>query len=61
MHTAQGKYQTDAQFHSLVNVIENYYASGYFTPSEVREAATLAATHFEMRKSMPPMRVKDIM
>ncbi len=45
--TATERYQRDATFRSLVDVLEHYIHQGTYTPTELREAAILAATIHE--------------
>lgn len=49
MQTPEERYQTDPHFHMLVDVLTNAIAQAQYTPSELREAALLAAIHYEMR------------
>ena len=44
-------YETDADFRSLVDMLEGYVHKKLFTPAELRAAATLAAIHYEMKFS----------
>ena len=44
-------YETDADFRSLVDMLEGYVHKKLFTPAELRAAATLAAMHYEMKFS----------
>ena len=43
MKTPQEKYENDAQYHTLVDLIYSWIENCQYTPSEVREAAMLAA------------------
>ena len=49
------KYMRDAEFHALVDLLEAAIYNAQYTPSEIREAAILAATHYELRR-IPEMR-----
>ena len=42
------RYQDDAQFHALVDTIYGCLLTGDFTPTEIREAAMVAACKYEM-------------
>lgn len=43
------RYRTDATFHTLVDSLEALLIHAHLTPSEIREAAMLAAIHHEER------------
>lgn len=45
--TPQERYERDPQFHALVNVMRQYIIQAQFTPTEIREAAMLAAIQHE--------------
>lgn len=45
---AQGRYMRDPNFRSLVDMMHIVIRKGEFTPSELRDAAILAATHYEI-------------
>jgi len=51
MKTPEEKFYNDAEYANLVNMIESLLHRAHFTPSEVREAATLACIHYEMRSA----------
>ena len=46
---AAHRYRTDPAFHQIVDVLTKAIEEMHLTPGEVREAAMLAAIHFEMR------------
>lgn len=50
--TPAERFQRDPQFNRLVSVMEAMIESAEFTPTEIREAAMLAAVRWEMRR--PP-------
>lgn len=50
MRTPQQKYENDMEYRKLVDALENLIHHAKLTPSEIREAATLAAIHYEIRK-----------
>ncbi len=56
MKTPEERYRTDAHFHMLVDMMEGFYHKAEYTPSEMREAAVLAAIHYEM-KTVRPLRI----
>lgn len=53
--TADQRYENDNQFRMLVDWMEKFIHDTQFTPSELREAAMLAAIHYEMRRPWPQM------
>lgn len=62
MRSVLERYQTDPAFHALVTVFELQIADGTYTPTEIREAAILAATIVESRTIRPmiiPLRDLD--
>jgi hypothetical protein len=50
MMTAEERYQRDPAFHAMVDLLEQLVHKGEYTPTELREAVVLAATHYEMRR-----------
>lgn len=56
MKTPEERYRSDPYFHMLVDMIEGFYQKGEFSPSEIREAGTLACIHHEM-KTVRPLRI----
>lgn len=48
--TPDARYRGDAKFRALVDMMEAYLHNADFTPSEMREAALLAAINFERRR-----------
>lgn len=48
MMSAYSRFLNDERFRTLVMSIETHLRDGYFTPTEVREAAVLACVRFEM-------------
>lgn len=48
--TPDERYLRDAAFRMLVDVLESQIETCQYTPTELREAALLAAVHYEMRK-----------
>ena len=60
--TPEERYQCDPWFHKLVNMLTHFIIEAKFTPSELREAAILAAIHYELsttRRSMIKPSVED--
>jgi len=55
MLTAEERYQSDPEFHSLVDLIYQFIEKTQFTPSELREAVMLAAIRYEMTRTYPSM------
>ena len=51
--TAEDRYNNDSHFHAIVCYLEHMVSNGDYTPSELREAVILAATHHEMRNTRP--------
>jgi len=48
MLTPEQNYFTDVEFRMLTDTLEQYIHRAQFTPSELREAAVLAAIHYEL-------------
>ena len=46
--SAESRYENDPAFHTLVDIIYKWVVENQYTPSEVRDAAMLAALHYEM-------------
>jgi len=53
MMTVEERYHRDAEFHQLVDVICAWIEHCQYTPTEVREAAMLAAIHYDQRTLRP--------
>ena len=53
MMLPEERYRQDPYFHMLVDMIEDYYRKGIYSPSEIREAAMLACIHHEMKTVRP--------
>lgn len=49
MKSPREKYENDQEYNYLVNMLESLIERANFTPSELREAAVLAAINYEMR------------
>ena len=49
MKTPKEKYMNDPEYNHLVNTLEQLIEQARFTPSELREACTLASINYEMR------------
>ena len=49
MKTPEERYQTDITFRRLVDSLEHLIHTVQLTPSEIRDAAMLAAIHYESR------------
>ena len=45
--TPEERYTSDAMFRRLVDTLENQIHQANYTPSELREAAMLAAIHYD--------------
>ncbi len=48
--TPDARYREDVKFRQLVDMMEAHLHSADFTPSEMREAAILAAINYERRR-----------
>ncbi len=53
MKTPEEKYNNDAIYHNLVDVIYGMIESADFSPSEIREAAMYACIQYELRHTRP--------
>lgn len=53
MLTPEERYQNDPAFHMLVDWLERAIHQAQYTPSELRDAALLAAVHYEYRQTRP--------
>lgn len=49
--TPQERYLRDPEFHTLVDLLENFIQQAKYTPTELREACILAATRYEMYRT----------
>lgn len=47
------RYHKDPQFKSLIDMLEMLIERAQLTPTEIREAATLACIHYEQRRCKP--------
>ena len=54
MKTPTERFQNDSYFATLVNTLESFIWQAKYTPSELRDAAVLAAIHYEMKQPRPP-------
>lgn len=59
MRSVTERYQTDATFRQLVDMLYASIDNAQFTPSEIREAAMLAHILYEERR-IRPMMVTDV-
>ena len=48
---AQDRYESDSNFHMLVDALESQIHACHYTPSELREAALLASIHYELHSA----------
>jgi hypothetical protein len=49
MKTPRDRYNNDAQFSTLVDMMVNHIINAHFTPSEMREAAIMASIIYESK------------
>lgn len=57
--TPDERYLRDPMFRQLVDVLEHHIETANYTPTELREAAVLAAIHYEMRRPPRPFYISD--
>lgn len=57
MISPKERYQTDAVFHAIVDLLRSEMRRGDFTPTELREAVILAATMHESEAVQPLFRL----
>lgn len=55
MKTPYEKYMMDCEYRQFVDLLESFIHKAQFTPGEIREAAMLAAIHYEQRRPHPMM------
>lgn len=53
MKSPQERYYSDPQFHALVDLMLHYVIEAQFTPTELREAAMLAAIRYSQMYPAP--------
>ena len=54
MKSPKERYESDPQFHALVNIMISYIQQAQFTPTEMREAAVLASIIYEQHNIRHP-------
>lgn len=59
MQSVTERYQNDAHFRQIVDLMYSYIDHAQFTPSEIREAAMLAHILYEERRIRPMMLTDD--
>lgn len=60
MKTPRERYETDTMFAQVVDIMTQVIEHAQLTPSEIRDAATLACIHYEMRNPLPrPIRLQS--
>lgn len=55
-HDAKVRYRNDPTYHAVVQYLESILHEMRLTPGELRDAAMLAAIHFEQRRMPLPTR-----
>lgn len=57
---ATHKYEQDPEFRALVDFLHHRIAIAEYTPTELREACILAATHYESARNSQQVKVKPV-
>jgi len=57
--TPEERYQRDPAFHALVTMLRGAIARADYTPTEIREAAMLAAIMYEMGRPARPVLMRE--
>jgi len=58
--TPEERYQNDPMFHNLVDTLRYHIMKMDLTPTEIREAATLACYHIELEAPRRAMCYTDV-